>query len=187
MNEILIKQLNRDFGPFKPFLADDGCTLNLISGWAGETPGISELRLYVEGINPLSGKPVKSSDYVFNRSCNRRSDTIRLYGDFKLHFDAVCNDGSRIRDFRPPQPLSLRCASCKPKVKWEYKAAGNFCKLVFTSNCWPFCFYNIWIQAQGRFQTLGAGLPVVNNTLTVYLPCKSAPKVIFSEKLRRLI
>ena len=189
MDDNLRIQIAEAFGRPEPYISYDdrgGCMISCTTLWNGRTLGISQCIMRLEGIDPLSGKMINSVNDVFNANKNyAQLGPLFYYGNFTMHFDAVCSNGSCFKDIVEAVPVELRCSNKKPYVKCDRQRKGEFIQFNIESNCWPFCKGRMWLKYGGHWQT--PEVPASGNRAEYILPGNDEPELGFAEELRCLI
>ena len=169
---------------------DGKCRIHISSDWKGGTPGVSEIRYRLSGVNPLTGQPLPENTFCGRFTATdteRTSNLLSLNGDFPLRFDAVMMNGEIIRDFREPFTVSLSCDAGRPTLQYRLSPAGNgWTRFSMDCNCAKAVSGKLWLFAEGRLHFLP---PFRGESLTCYLPGRcddallNAPVNIRCEKI----
>ena len=168
----LLQQLKTDFADFSCY-SDDGC-LRMGSNWKGRTDGIKEIRLYLTGIHPLTGKQLNKDFYTI--SIDRLtpfplvSAPLQLYGDYKLHFEAIDMDGNNLGSFREPECLTIENKKLTPYCEYSISSAyRDWEKVELKTNCWERYRGSVWVKSGGRLYPL-LGDEKVARRIAFYFP-----------------
>ncbi len=142
-------------------MEEDG-TIRYDSSWAGKTPGIRQVVVYLYGEDPLTGKILgiqakKEISWKYDAASTRgTSAPARYYGTFQLRYDAIADNGSRIPDFIEPKTIELRVKAKMPKIRYQVTNEKNgYSRISFEgTNCLRRCNGRLWVKYGGKYQRI---------------------------------
>lgn len=173
MNEELIERLKRDF--FVTSSSEEApngkICLFLESPWKGRTPGVSGVKVYLQGINSLTGEqiPENKISCVFSTiETNYQSGTVDYCGEYYLHYDAILDTGEVIRDFKECSLIGLSCKAGQPYIRYtQINSIQGWTGITVEANCWRRCKGKLWARFSGHYQQIPS---LTSNLMTCYLP-----------------
>lgn len=180
--EQIIQRLIADFAYVHTESVDETSgKIHYQSTWAGKTADVKAIIVYLSGTDSLTGAPVEDADIGFQytmTSTNGFSKPALYWGDFQLRYDAVLDDGRRVRDFIPPRTIELRVPSRRPVLQYQVKEAKyGFSKVTITGNCLPRYTGHLWVSYAGGYSRI-PGTQGIVGTMEFYFPKQSGIQII---------
>lgn len=176
MNDTL-ERLKKDFSDFSCNVSDT--CLFAQTTWKASTPGVSEVRMSLRGIDPFSGKELDPGIIAasFDRLTTRfRSGRLALYGIYEIVLEAYDTEGNNLGIFHT-QKIEIKSKGSKPYLKYRIhrEMHGWSCVMIQKedTNCWERLRGHLWITYNGRQYRLPEARDD-SGQICVYIPSTDA-------------
>ena len=126
----------------------DADRLEISCAWSNRLIGISQIEVCINGIHPLTGKPLSRKDYSFIFASGKQHYAIThsLYGLYTLSFTAYLHDGTMLKNFVTPVTYRFENQEAKPYIQYSVgRGPKGFTKVTIDSNCYLRLKGCLWI------------------------------------------
>ena len=126
----------------------NGDRLEISCMWSNRLIGISQIEVCIEGIHPLTGKPLSKKDYSFIFASGKQQYSMKhtLYGLYTLTFTAYLHDGTVLKNFVTPVTYRFENMDAKPYIHYSVvRGPKGFTKVTIDSNCFARLNRCLWV------------------------------------------